>query len=202
VPVARLVAAQTALAESGRGAYVAAGGRCGFVAPAGVRDTPRGAAVTRLVSESEGDDQMDHDGLVAQHDIGLDLAQAMLGSVREAAAREGILAALAVCDRAGDMIAFARMDGAPLGATELAVNKAHTAALWQMRSGEFQTSTQPGGADWGLNASAGGRIVVYAGGVPVLVEGQLVGAVGMSGGTGEQDEACVLAGLAANGLEA
>ena len=47
---------------------------------------------------------------------------------------------MAVTDPSGNMIAFARMDGAPLGATELAVNKAHTAALWQMSSGEVQRS--------------------------------------------------------------
>ena len=143
---------------------------------------------------------MDNDGLIAQREIGLDLAQAILASVRAAAAREGVPAAMAVCDRAGNMVAFARMDGAPLGATELAVNKAHTAALWEMRSGEFRGSTQPGGTDWGLNTTAEGRIVVYAGGVPVHVDGALVGAVGMSGGTGEQDEACVLEALSANGL--
>jgi uncharacterized protein GlcG (DUF336 family) len=143
---------------------------------------------------------MDTDGLIAQREIGLDLAQAIIASLREVAAREGIPGALAVCDRAGNMIAFARMDGAPLGATELAINKAHTAVLWQMRSGELQGSTQPGGDDWGLTASAGGRIVVYAGGVPVHADGALVGAVGMSGGTGEQDEACVLEALTANGL--
>jgi glc operon protein GlcG len=143
---------------------------------------------------------MDNDGLIEQREIGLDLAQAILASLRAVAAREGIPGALAVCDRAGNMIAFARMDGAPLGASELAINKAHTAVLWQMRSGEFQGSTQPGGDDWGLTASAGGRIVVYAGGVPVHVGDGLVGAVGMSGGTGEQDEACVLEALSANGL--
>jgi uncharacterized protein GlcG (DUF336 family) len=143
---------------------------------------------------------VDHDGLVRHNEIGLDLAQGILASVREAAAREGIALAMAVCDRAGNLVTFARMDGAVLGATELAVNKAHTAALWEMRSGEFQRSTQPDGADWGLNTSAGGRIVVYAGGVPVHVGGALVGAVGASGGTGEQDEACVLEALAKHGL--
>jgi uncharacterized protein GlcG (DUF336 family) len=143
---------------------------------------------------------VDHDGLVRHNEIGLDLAQGILASVREAAAREGTAMAMAVCDRAGNLVAFARMDGAPLGATELAVNKAHTAALWEMRSGEFQRSTQPDGDDWGLNTSAGGRIVVYAGGVPVHVGGALVGAVGASGGTGEQDEACVLEALGKHGL--
>jgi uncharacterized protein GlcG (DUF336 family) len=143
---------------------------------------------------------MQDDGLVARREVGLDLAQAILRSLREAATEAGIPAAMAVCDPSGNMIAFARMDGAPLGASELAVNKAHTAALWELPTGELQRSTQPDGADWGLNSSAGGRIVVYAGGVPLHVDGALVGAVGMSGGTGEQDEACVLAALAAHGL--
>ncbi|MEY2517910.1 MAG: hypothetical protein QOJ89_5274 [bacterium] len=142
---------------------------------------------------------MDHDGFIAHRQIGLDLAQAILVSVRAAAERQGIPAAMAVTDASGNMIAFARMDGAPLGATELAVNKAHTAALSQMGSGEFQRSTQPDGVDWGLITSAGGRIVVYAGGVPVLVDSALAGAVGMSGGTGEQDEACVLEALGEHG---
>jgi uncharacterized protein GlcG (DUF336 family) len=139
---------------------------------------------------------MDDRGLIAHRQIGLDLAQAILASVREAAAREGIAVAMAVCDRAGNLVAFARMDGAPLGATELAANKAHTAALWELRTGELQRSTQPDGVDWGLNTSAGGRIVVYAGGVPVHVDG----ALGASGGTGEQDEACVLEALGKHGL--
>jgi uncharacterized protein GlcG (DUF336 family) len=143
---------------------------------------------------------MDRDGLTAHRQIGLDLAQDILSSLREAAAREGIAVAMAVSDRAGNLVAFARMDGAPLGATELAANKAHTAALWEVRTGEFQRSTQPDGVDWGLNTSAGGRIVVYAGGVPVHVDGALVGAVGVSGGTGEQDEACVLEALGKHGL--
>ena len=143
---------------------------------------------------------MADDGLIAHRQIGLDLAQAILASVRAAADSQGIPAAMAVTDASGNMVAFARMDGAPLGASELAVNKAHTSALWEMRTGEFQRSTQPDGVDWGLNTSAGGRIVVYAGGVPVHVGGALVGAVGMSGGTGEQDEACVLEALAEHAL--
>ena len=143
---------------------------------------------------------MAHDGLISHRQIGLDLAQAILASVRDAVAREGFAAAMAVSDAAGNLVAFARMDGAPLGASELAANKAHTAALWEMRTGEFQQSTQPGGIDWGLNTSASGRIVVYAGGVPVHVDGALAGAVGVSGGTGEQDEACVLEALGKHGL--
>jgi uncharacterized protein GlcG (DUF336 family) len=82
------------------------------------------------------------------------------------------------------------MDGAALGAMRLAVGKAYTAALWAMRSGDFAASTQPGGDDWGFNATDE-RIVVYAGGLPLFAGGELVGGAGASGGTPEQDEACV-----------
>jgi uncharacterized protein GlcG (DUF336 family) len=95
-----------------------------------------------------------------------------------------------VVDAAGHVIASQRMDGAALGALRLAVGKAYTAALWGMRTGDFTESTQPGGADWGFNATDE-RIVVYAGGLPLYVDGQLVGGAGASGGTPEQDEACV-----------
>jgi uncharacterized protein GlcG (DUF336 family) len=95
-----------------------------------------------------------------------------------------------VVDGAGHVIASQRMDGASLGAMRLAVGKAYTAALWGMRTGDFTQSTQPGGADWGFNTTDD-RIVVYAGGLPLYADGKLVGAVGASGGTPDQDEACV-----------
>lgn len=100
--------------------------------------------------------------------------------------------AACVVDAAGHVIASQRMDGAALGAMRLAVGKAYTAALWGMRTGDFADSTMPGGADWGFNTTDE-RIVVYAGGLPLLADGELVGAAGASGGTPEQDEACVRA---------
>jgi uncharacterized protein GlcG (DUF336 family) len=107
--------------------------------------------------------------------------------------------AACVVDAAGHVIASERMDGAALGAMRLAVGKAYTAALWGMPTGDFTESSQPGGADWGWNTTDE-RIVVYAGGLPLFVGGELVGAAGASGGTPEQDEACVRAGALAAGL--
>jgi len=92
------------------------------------------------------------------------------------------------------------MDGAALGAMTLAVDKAYTAVLWQTPTGEFMASTQPGGVDWGFNTTTGGRVVVYAGGLPLWEDGRLVGGIGVSGGTGEQDEACASAAVAVAGL--
>lgn len=132
--------------------------------------------------------------------IGIEPALRLLAEVRAEAARQGIVVAAAVADRGGNPVASARMDGSALGAMALAVDKAYTAVLWEVPTGEFMSSTQPGGADWGFNTTTGGRVVVYAGGLPIFQGGELLGGVGVSGGTGEQDEACARAALAATGL--
>lgn len=132
--------------------------------------------------------------------IGLEPALRLLDELRAEAARQGILVAAAVADRGGNLVASARMDGAALGAMTLAVDKAYTAVLWEVPTGEFMTSTQPGGADWGFNTTTGGRVVVYAGGLPIVADGELLGGLGVSGGTGEQDEACARAALTATGM--
>ena len=74
-----------------------------------------------------------------------------------------------------------------LGALRLAVDKAYTSALWQMPSGDLHESSQPGGGDWGVTSTEGGRIIVYAGGLPIFSDGVLAGAIGVSGGTSAQD---------------
>src|SRR5689334_24282561 len=94
--------------------------------------------------------------LIPSHSPSLDSALAMLVGVREAAAAEGLSLAAAVVDAGGHLIASQRMDGTPLGAPALAADKAYTAVLWGMRTGEFMESTQPGGVDswWALSAPA------------------------------------------------
>jgi uncharacterized protein GlcG (DUF336 family) len=106
---------------------------------------------------------------------------------------------MCVVDAAGHVIASQRTDAAPLGAMRLALGKAYTAVLWGTRTGDFMETTQPGGADWGWNTTDS-RIVVYAGGVPLHVDGALVGGVGASGGTAEEDEECVRAAAQALGF--
>jgi uncharacterized protein GlcG (DUF336 family) len=92
------------------------------------------------------------------------------------------------------------MDGAPLGALPIAADKAYTSALWGMRTGEAAEASLPGNGDWGFATTLGGRMIVFAGGVPILIDGAQVGAFGISGGTSAEDEACALAALAAAGL--
>jgi uncharacterized protein GlcG (DUF336 family) len=130
------------------------------------------------------------DGLVPRHDLSLELALALLVRVREEAGARGLALAVAVVDSSGHVLASQRMDGAALGAMRLAEGKAFTAASWAAPSGDFQQSTQPGGDDWGWNTTDP-SIVVYAGGIPLLARGELVGAIGASGGTAAEDEECV-----------
>lgn len=137
------------------------------------------------------------EGLIPRRRLSLDLALELLGRVRAEAEQRRLTLAAAVVDDAGHVLASQRMDGSALGAMRLAVGKAFTAASWATASGEFGQSTQPGGDDWGWNTTDP-RIVVYAGGVPLLVEGELVGALGASGGSAAEDEECVTA--AARGL--
>ena len=137
--------------------------------------------------------------LVDQQRPSLELALQLLESVRaEAAARELALA-MCVVDAGGHVIAEQRMDGAALGALRLAEGKAFTAVLWGTRTGDFTESTQPGGADWGWNTTDS-RVVVYAGGIPLVADGQLVGGLGASGGAADEDEACVVAAAGALGF--
>jgi uncharacterized protein GlcG (DUF336 family) len=130
------------------------------------------------------------EGLLEQRHPSLELALELLGRVRAGAEARSLALAIAVVDTGGHVIASQRMDGAALGAMRLAIGKAYTAVLWGTRTGYFMESTQPGGEDWGFNATDD-RIVVYAGGVPLFAAGSLVGAVGASGGTADEDEECV-----------
>ena len=92
------------------------------------------------------------------------------------------------------------MDDAALGAMRLAEGKAYTAVLWSSATGAFMESTQPGGDDWGWNTTDP-RVVVYAGGIPLLADGALVGGLGASGATAAEDEACVIAAARAAGFD-
>lgn len=138
-------------------------------------------------------------GLVDRRDVSLGLALELLAQIRAEAEKLSLAVAATVVDTGGHVVASQRMDGAPLGAMPLAVGKAYTAVLWGVRTGYFMDTTQPGGEDWGFNATDS-RVVVYAGGVPLFADGQLVGGVGASGGTAEQDEQCVTAAALALGL--
>lgn len=140
------------------------------------------------------------DGLVEGRRLSLEHALELIARVRAEAEARDLALAVCVVDPGGHAIASARMDGAALGAMALADGKAYTAVSWAMPSGALHASTQPGGADWGFNTTDP-RLVVYAGGLPLFVDGELVGGVGASGALAEQDEECVRAAAAGLGFD-
>lgn len=138
--------------------------------------------------------------LVARRDVGLGLALDLLDGVRRAAEQRGVALGAAVVDTGGNLVAAARMDGAQLIAVQLATDKAFTAVACGRPSEAWAESSRPGGPDWGFTTVLGGRIVVFAGGVPVTVDGTVVGGLGVSGAAADVDRACAEAALAAAGL--
>lgn len=116
----------------------------------------------------------------------------------EARAREiGVDMDIAVTDSAGLLVAFHRMDGAKLTSIDVAINKAFTAAGTRKGTHEYAEVAGAGGAAFGIHASNQGRFTIFGGGVPIMVEGQCIGAVGCSSGSAEQDRDVAEAGIAA-----
>lgn len=116
----------------------------------------------------------------------------------EAKARSiGIPYNIAVVDAGGALIAFARQDGALIGSIDLAIGKALTARLFDKRTSDLARMAQPGAPLFGIEQSNGGKVVIFGGGLPVEIDGAIVGAVGTSAGTVEQDIAVAEAAAAA-----
>ena len=135
--------------------------------------------------------------LVERAEVSLDGAFAVLAGIRAEAERREVALSAVVCDLGGEVVAAQRMDGAQLAAMALAIDKAYTAVSFGHPTEAWAQSTEPGAGDWGLSTVLGGRIVVFAGGLPLRRDGRLVGAVGVSGSAAEVDRACALAGLQA-----
>ena len=101
---------------------------------------------------------------------------------------------IAVVDEGGNLVSHARMDGAWIGSIDISINKAFTSRAFDISTKELAQYSQSGGQFFGIHVSNHGRVMVFAGGVPLKRAGKVVGAVGVSGGSGEQDEAVAEAG--------
>lgn len=104
---------------------------------------------------------------------------------------------IAVVDSGGNLLAFVRMDGAWLGSIDIAINKAFTARAFDISTKELAKLAQPGEDFYGIHASNRGRVMIFNGGIPLKRNGKVVGAIGVSGGTGKQDQSVAEAGAGA-----
>jgi uncharacterized protein GlcG (DUF336 family) len=129
--------------------------------------------------------------------VRLELATEIIGRARREAEKIGVAMSFAAVDSAGHLVAAARMDGAPFLTVDIAAGKAYTAAAFGVPSSDLAKRFEGRGQfTASIGVMTGGRFTLGIGGVPVVVDGALVGALGASGGTGEQDLAVVESALA------
>ena len=124
-------------------------------------------------------------------------AKRMLSAAEIKAASLGIAYNIAIVDAGGHLVAFVRQDGALIGSIDLAIDKAMTARFFDKTSSELATLAQSGEPLFGIQESNAGKVVIFGGGVPIISEGNIVGAVGTSAGTVEQDIEVAEAAIAA-----
>ncbi|OWK46529.1 GlcG/HbpS family heme-binding protein [Fimbriiglobus ruber] len=150
-----------------------------------------------------GDDKPVPTGLVSKNRVQLNLAGAELivAAAKEKAAASGWKMNVAVVDDGGHLLAFARMDGARPASVATAMTKAASAATFRQETGPLPPKGEP---DLLLNlslqnaaAANGGKLTSLKGGIPIVIDGQVVGAVGVAGGNGEQDTEVAKAGAEA-----
>ncbi len=104
---------------------------------------------------------------------------------------------IAVVDAGGNLVSHIRMDGAWIGSVDIAINKAFTARAFDLPTADLADNSQPGGQFYGIQESNKGRVMIFAGGIPLKRDGEVVGAVGVSGGDGDQDSTVAEAAAAA-----
>ncbi|KKX33418.1 heme-binding protein [Rhizobium sp. LC145] len=107
----------------------------------------------------------------------------------------GVPMCIAISDESGQLIAFERMDGGKITSSIIAQDKAYTAAGAKRTTESYGTASQPGSPAYGINSAIGGRLLVVGGGLPVVVDGEVVGAIGVSSGTPAQDIECAQSGI-------
>lgn len=123
-------------------------------------------------------------------ELSLDLALKLIGASRKKATEIGVPMVIAVVDRGGNLVALHRMDNALLVSIDIARNKAYTAVAVKLPTHELARLAQPGQPLFGIHNADGGRVVIFGGGFPLKVNGEIIGGIGVSGGSVEEDIQC------------
>jgi uncharacterized protein GlcG (DUF336 family) len=130
-------------------------------------------------------------------DITLEQAKAAIKAAKEKAAALGTLMNISVVDAGANLTAFARMDGAWLGSIDIAIKKARTARFFNMNTGDIGALSQPGGPLYQIEHSNTG-LISFPGGILIRnAQGEIIGAIGVSGDSVENDHIVALAGVEA-----
>ena len=127
----------------------------------------------------------------------LDIADAriLIAGARAKSEAIGVPMCIAITDESGNLIAFERMDGGKVTSTTIAMDKSYTSSAARRATHEYGAISQPGGPGYGINSAIGGRLMIVAGGLPVIVDRAVVGGIGVSSGTPAQDQKVAQAGI-------
>jgi ATP:cob(I)alamin adenosyltransferase len=143
-----------------------------------LKDTVRRVVTEALSAVNEGEHKMD---------MSLDSLKKMAGYVEEKANEIGVPMVFSAVDEGGNLIYFQRMEGSLLISVKVSQDKAYTACALKCPTVALADVTKPGDSLWSLHNSGDGRIVCFGGGYPIEVDGKVIGAIGISGGTAEED---------------
>src|ERR1700748_1965322 len=132
-----------------------------------------------------------------QASVSLDDAQRVVAAGRAKADEISSPSNIAVVDVGGNLVTHVRMDGAWSDTIDTSITKAFTAREFDIATEDLAAEAGPGGQFYGIHASNGGRVMIFAGGIPLQRDGEIVGAVGVSGGSGKQDQTVAEAAAAA-----
>lgn len=127
--------------------------------------------------------------------LNLSEARSIIAAAEKHADQIGQPMNIAVVDEGGNLIAHVRQDGAWIGSVDISINKAWTSRAFNIQTKDLADNAQPGQQFHGIDATNRGRVVIFAGGVPLRKNGEVVGGLGVSGGSGEQDQQVAEAGL-------
>lgn len=127
--------------------------------------------------------------------LDIDEARLLIAGAARKAEEIGVPMCIAVTDESGSLIAFERMNGGKITSVTIAQDKAFTAAAARKATHDYNAACTPGSLVFGIHTSMGGRLCVVGGGLPVSIDGEFVGGIGVSSGTPQQDMECAQAGI-------
>ncbi len=131
--------------------------------------------------------------------ITLEDARRIISAAEKEAEKVGQPMNVAVADAGGNLVAHVRMDNAWLGSIDISIKKAWTSRAFDITTKDLADNSQSGDQFFGIHASNNGKVMIFAGGIPLKKDGKVVGAIGVSGGSVEQDQEVAEAGVAAFG---
>ena len=119
----------------------------------------------------------------------------MMEAAEKKAVEIGVDMDIAIVDDGGNLLMFHRMDNGRITSIDISINKAFTAAAARKSTRAYGETSGPGGASFGIHTSNQGRFMIFAGGLPIFADDQIVGGIGCSSGTADQDEVVSQAGI-------